>query len=151
MSFGDPKRRNWDDDRRFGYICAGGGSWYSQTLKMLSPGDRVWVKILQVGDLGVGVVTDAVQAANQFTVPTPQGERLAMDLVQQGAFYRETANDPEVSEYFVWARWLDTVDVEHPFNELGLFGNQNTDCQPRTPKWRHTVERLKRVFKDWDA
>lgn len=97
MPFGDPKRRNWDDARRFGYICAGGGSWYSQTLKMLSPGDRVWVKILQVGDVGVGVVTDAVQVANQFTMPTPQGEHLAMDLVQHGAIYRETANDPEVS------------------------------------------------------
>ena len=149
VSFGDPKRRNWDDARRFGYICAGGGSWYSQTLKMLSPGDRVWVKIPQVGYVGVGVVTDAVQAASQFTVPTPQGERLAMDLVQHGAIYREAANDPEMSEYFVRVRWLDTVDAEHAFNEVGLFGLQHTVCQPRTPKWRHTVERLKTVFKDW--
>ena len=30
--------------------------------------------------------------------------------------------------------------------EVGLFGNQNTVCQPTTPKWRHTVERLKQVF-----
>jgi hypothetical protein len=32
---------------------------------------------------------------------------------------------------------------------VGLFGNQNTVCQPRAAKWRHTVERLRSVFKGW--
>lgn len=49
VSFGDATSRNWDDARRYGYISAGGGSWYSQTLKMLSPGDRVWVNIPKTG------------------------------------------------------------------------------------------------------
>jgi len=43
-------------------------------------------------------------------------------------------------------RWLKTVPVEQAFNEIGLFGNQNTVCKPRTPKWRTTVERLRQVF-----
>ena len=42
------------------------------------------------------------------------------------------------------------AQLGHAFNEVGLFGNQNTVCQPRATKWRHTVERLKGVFPHWD-
>ena len=61
-----------------------------------------------------------------------------------------TADDLERAEYFVSVKWLDTVPVSAAFKEVGLFGNQNSACQPQTPKWRHTVERLKTSFKHWD-
>jgi hypothetical protein len=41
--------------------------------------------------------------------------------------------------------------LEKAVNQVGLFGNQNTVCAPRTPKWRHTVERLKEAFPRYDA
>ncbi len=63
--------------------------------------------------------------------------------------YRLTAEDPERAEYFVRVRWLDTVPENKAVNEVGLFGNQNTVCQPTTPKWRHTVDRLKAAFPGW--
>jgi hypothetical protein len=40
-------------------------------------------------------------------------------------------------------QWIQTAPKEQAFWELGLFGNQNTICQPTTPKWQFTVERLK--------
>jgi hypothetical protein len=43
VSFGGG--RSWEDAQKYGFVSAGGGSWYTQTLKQLSPGDRVWVKI----------------------------------------------------------------------------------------------------------
>lgn len=46
-------------------------------------------------------------------------------------------------------KWLNAVPANQAINEVGLFGNQNTVCQPTTPKWRHTVERLKTVFGNW--
>ena len=46
--------------------------------------------------------------------------------------------------------WLDIVPESKAINEVGLFGNQNTVCQPTTPKGRHTVERLKTYFPKWD-
>ena len=52
VSFGDATSRSWEDARKYGYISAGGGTWYSQTLKMLSPGDRVWVNIPREGLCG---------------------------------------------------------------------------------------------------
>ena len=37
--------RSWDVATRFGFISGGGGLFYSGTLQMLSPDDRVWVNI----------------------------------------------------------------------------------------------------------
>jgi hypothetical protein len=55
-------------------------------------------------------------------------------------------DDPEKIEFFVPVEWADTVPLDRAINDLGLFGNQNTVCAPRTPKWRHTIERLKQAF-----
>jgi len=44
-SFGHDKDRNWEDARELGFISAGGGAWYSRTLELLAPGDRVWEKV----------------------------------------------------------------------------------------------------------
>lgn len=109
----------------------------------------MWVKVPRIGYVGVGEVTAGVQPASEFTVPTETGDQLAMDVVKHGEKYRATANDPDLAEHFVRVKWLDTGDSQKAFNEVGLFGNQNTVCQPMTPKWRHTVERLKAVFPKW--
>lgn len=146
VSFGDERSRSWDDAVCYGYISGGGGSWYSKTLRQLNPGDRVWVNIPGRGYVGVGQVLEAVQPASDFCVHTDTGEHLAMDVLKHGDQYKATADDPELSEYFVRVKWFHTVPAAKAFNELGLFGNQNTVCQPTTPKWRHTVERLKSVF-----
>jgi hypothetical protein len=53
-------------------------------------------------------------------------------------------------EYFVPVEWAHTVPLDKAVNEIGLFGNQNTVCAPKTPKWRHTIERLKVAFRDYN-
>ena len=150
VSFGDMSSRSWEDARQYGFISAGGGSWYSQTLKMLSPGDRVWVKVPGIGYVGVGRVTEAVRPGKEFTVPTAEGERPVLDVLKFGERYKKNADDPEKAEYFVRVDWIETVPESKAANEVGLFGNQNTVCQPTTPKWRHTVERLKTYFQKWE-
>jgi hypothetical protein len=149
VSFGGASR-SWEDARKYGFISGGGGSWYSQTLKLLSPGDRVWVKIPKMGYVGVGRVTEAVLPIGAFNVQTPAGERSVLEVLKYADRYKEDADDPDKAEHFVRVAWLDTVPEEKAVNELGLFGNQNTVCQPLTPKWRHTVERLKAHFPGWD-
>lgn len=150
VSFGDTASRSWEDALKYGFISAGGGSWYSQTLKMLSPGDRIWVKIPKIGYVGVGKVIETVQGAKDFRVKTTEGERPALDVLKHGELYRANVEDPARAEYFVRVEWLDKVPLEKAINEVGLFGNQNTVCQPSTPKWRHTVERLKTHFPSWN-
>lgn len=150
VSFGDAQSRSWDDAREYGFISAGGGAWYSQTLKLLSPGDRVWVKIPKTGYVGVGRVSEAVRPVQEFKVMTASGERPALEVLRYADIYRKHMDDPQKAEQFVRVDWLDTVPESKAFNEVGLFGNQNTVCQPSTPKWRHTIERLKTHLRKWD-
>lgn len=151
VSFGDMDSRSWEDARRFGFISAGGGPWYSQTLKLLSPGDRVWVRIPGAGYVGVGRVTEAVQPVGDFTVNVDGVDRPALDVLQHGGLYQQHAGNPELAEYFVRIKWLETRERKQAFHEIGLFGNQNTVCQPTAAKWHHTIERLKSVFTNWDS
>lgn len=89
VSFGDTNSRSWEDAQNYGFISAGGGAWYSQTLKLLSPGDRVWVKIPKTGYVGVGRVTEPVQSVNDFKVKTPEGERPCLDVLQHADLYKK--------------------------------------------------------------
>ena len=145
--FGHSKTRVWDEGRRYGFICAGGGSWYSNTLDLLSIGDRVWVKAPGYGFVGVGEVIGPKAPITEFVIATDEGERPAMDALKGGSYHREFADDPERAEYFLPVRWIYSVAIEDAVNEIGMFGNQNTVCKPTTPKWRTTVERLKERWK----
>lgn len=88
VSYGDMNHRSWEDARKYGFISGGGGSWYSQTLKLLSPGDRVWVKIPKTGYVGVGKVVDSVVPIREFNVQTPTGQKPALDVLTFAEKYR---------------------------------------------------------------
>lgn len=150
-SYGHSETRSWSDAVDYGFICGGGGAWYSKTLQLLSPGDRVWVKVPGNGFVGVGRVTGRSQPASAFTVSTPDGECPILEVAKRGSYHKEFLEDPERCEYFVPVTWLQTVSVEKAIQEIGMFGNQNTVCKPTTPKWRSTVERLKEVFPNFEA
>lgn len=151
-SFGHDESRSWEEAVEYGFICAGGGAWYSGTLNLLSPGDRVWVKVPGVGFVGVGRVRKGTVRAADFELPGPDGTpQPALELLEKGTYHREYVDDPEKSEYFVTVEWADTVPLTDAVNEVGLFGNQNSVCAPKTPKWRHTVERLKMTFPEFDS
>lgn len=141
VSFGADRTRIWDEAVRHGFISGGGGTWYSNSLRMLSPGDRIWVKIPAAGFVGVGRVTGPRIAAKDFLI----GERPALEVLE-GNYHREFVDDPERSEYFVPVEWEKTVPAAQAVQEVGMFGNQNTVCKPVTPKWRSTVDRLKELF-----
>jgi len=150
VSFGDMSCRSWEDAQKYGFVSAGGGSWYSQTLKSLSVGDRIWVNIPKTGYVGVGIVTETVMPFSNFRVQTANGKIPAAQALTHADKYKAYADDAEKSEYFVGVKWLDTVPTAKAVNEVGLFGNQNTVCKPTTTKWRHTVDRLKAAFPAWD-
>lgn len=147
VSFGAGHTRNWEEARRHGFVSAGGGSWYSGTLNLLREGDRIWVKVPGTGFVGVGLVTGQSTPARDFCLASADGEQVpALDLLTGASYHREAVDNLEQCEYFVPVNWLEAVSVDQAFNEIGLFGNQNTVCAPKTPKWRHTVDRLKLAF-----
>ena len=144
VSFGTGER-SWVDAQKYGFISAGGGTWYSNTLKLLSPGDRVWVNIPHTGYVGVGTVRKEVQQAKdvRFSI---DGQQVGFSDLHTEADYLYSSEDPINAEYVVLVDWIKTVPESQAVKEIGFFGNQNSVCRPRDQKWVYTVERLKKVW-----
>jgi hypothetical protein len=119
---------------RFGFISAGGGRWYSRTLRALEPGHRVWAHIPRVGYVGVGNVTAAV-------VPVTETDLLALDL--EAPAMDRGVDDPDRREYVVRVRWQVAWPREDAFWIPGLYANENSVTKLRDP-W--TLQRLCEVF-----
>jgi hypothetical protein len=151
-SFGAGQSRSWSEAMAHGFISAGGGPWYSRTLKLLSVGDRVWVRVPQAGYVGVARVTGEALPAGDFQISSDEGSATALDVLKEADYHRaDAAIDPEQAEWFVPVKWLQAVPLAQAVDEIGLFGNQNSVCRPVTEKWRQTVERLKTSFPAWNS
>ncbi len=142
VNFGADRNRSWEEAQKYGFISADNGTWYTNTLNLLQPGDRIWVQIPKKGFVGVGKVLGTRTALNDFKI---EG-RPAIDVLNAN-YLRDRAQDPDRCEYFVPVEWLSVVDESEAVQEVGLFGNQNTVCRPKTQKWRTTVEFLKERFR----
>lgn len=145
-NYGDDAYRSWEDAKKFGFISAGGGEWFSRTLRLLEPGRRVWVNRPGKGYVGVGIVRSGPIEASEFEVTTKTGNRKYLEVGMVRPEMREAALDPERSDRFVRIEWLATVDEAKAVREPGFFGNQNSAAQPRAASWPQTVARLKIAF-----
>lgn len=137
--------RTWKDARKYGFISAGGGSWYSGTLKRLNVGDKVFAYIPKKGYVGYGLVTDTVTQAKdvKFNI---DGCEIAFSDLENGADYLYKSDEPENAEFVVKIQWIYTVDEDNAVREPGFFANQNSASKPSSPKWIDTVNRLKQIW-----
>jgi hypothetical protein len=143
VSLGEGEHRDWEDCRRYGFVSAGGGRWYTATLEMLKPGARVFACIPQTGYVGVGTVTESAVPISEFRVKLDGTERPILELPLKAANMGEFAGDPERSEYAVRVEWEKTVPAELAVWEKGMFANQNSACKLRNG---FTLERLAERF-----
>jgi len=144
VSYGIDHNRSWRDAVRYGFVSAGGGSWYTKTLAILSPGDRVWVNIPHTGYVGVGEVHDVAVKTSEAKFIVDGQEKNFFDLNLEGNYYK-SEND-ENAEFLVKVKWIKTVEVKKAIKEAGFFGNQNTACRPANDKWIFTIDRLKKAW-----
>jgi len=144
VSFGQDDQRNWDDARTYGFVSAGGGAWYTRTLRQLQRGHRVFVHIPRVGYVGVGKVTSVARRAEEFTVTKEDGSVVpisTMPLKAKDMFHDSGKND--LAETVVGVEWLKIVPLDRAVWENGFFANQNSACKLRS---RFTIERLTERF-----
>ncbi len=147
VSFGQYKDwRQWKDALKYGFISAGGGQWYTKTLGMLNPGDRVWVNIPQIGYVGVGEVTSQPVAVIKAVIVYDGQETEFLKLKLSGKYFDPAIEEDKI-EQIVQVKWLKAVPESLAVKELGFFGNQNTVCRPTSEKWEFTIRRLKEVWK----
>jgi hypothetical protein len=144
VSFGEGERRRWTDAMQHGYIAAGGGSWYSNTLHHMEPNDRIWVNVPGRGYVGVGRVVDKAKPITEFTLPDASGTpRPISEVVAETP---HTDKPDEELEYYVRVDWIKTLPLDEAIKEKGFFGNQNSVAKPKAKRWVHTIDRLKKRF-----
>lgn len=143
VSFGASEFRVWEDAVRYGYISAGGGRWYSQTLYNLEPGHRIWVNIPPKRYVGVGEVIEHAKPMRDFLVNVGGKMVPILDAPHESPLSAMHIDDDTMCEHFVRVRWLATVPVERGYWETGLFANQASACKLRN---RFTLDKLLAKF-----
>src|SRR3990172_7382125 len=56
-----------------------------------------------------------------------------------GHYIRDALGDPDMCEYFVPVKWMQTVPASQALKEPGLAGYRLTVCRPHGEIWSHTV------------
>lgn len=143
VSFGEDAR-SWDDARRYGFVSAGGGLWYSNTLRSLPEGARVFVCIPKTGYVGVGRVTGPAQRFAEALIDMDGEPRRLSDQDLRASYAHPPASDGEdTDEYVVPVTWGRTLDRDGAVWQKGMFANQNSACKLRN---RFTLDTLVTAF-----
>lgn len=136
ISFGDDAERSWDDAREHGFVSAGGGEWYSRSLRSVPEGARVWTCIPKLGYVGVGTVTGPPQRF--LDSPFAQIPELVAPYVHPNG----------EDEWVLPVSWIATLPKSQAVWQKGMFANQNSGARLRNS---YTLEVLHSAFPDVDA
>ncbi len=136
---GQSESRSWEDMRRYGFLAAGGGKYYSDFLSKLSPDDRVCAYQKQYGYVGFGIVTASSVPVRDFVV---NGKPILGQPLDCPGMAHDAEN-LDLSEYLVGINWRKTVPLSEAKTFPGVFANQNIVCKLRDTA---TVEFVKRKF-----
>ncbi len=118
--------RSWEDAVNYGFVSAGGGRWYSQTLRNLPGGARVFVNIPGAGYVGIGEVVGGAQRFDAATVEVGGVERL-LSTQPLVATYRHGGDESDdVAEWVVPVQWEVTRPQTQAFWVKGMRANQNS-------------------------
>lgn len=142
VSFGEEiGSRMWEDARRFGFVSAGGGEWFSRTLKNLPIGARVFACVPKSGYVGIGIVTGSAVRFSEAVVTFDREETKLADLPLVGNYLKEPSGDSdETAEYAVPVEWVATRPVSGAIWKTGMFANQNSACKLSKQFTIETVE-----------
>lgn len=141
VNVGESAHRNWDDNRKYDFIGAGQGEWFSSALERLAKGDEILTYMKGKGYVGYGVVTQEAVMIKDFLVEE-EGKRL-LDVDLEAPHADENSDDPELSEYVVGVDWIKTFPREEAKTFKGIFANPHITCKLRD---QATVEFLEREF-----
>ncbi|MCK4468341.1 MAG: hypothetical protein KAU60_08315, partial [Desulfobacterales bacterium] len=142
VNVGEGVHRTWEDNRKYGFIGAGQGKWYSDALKRLTVGDKIYAYMKGLGYVGFGEVTHKAVMIKDFIVPEFNKSLLELELKAERP--QRNSDDEDLSEWVVGVKWIKTVSRQHAKTFVGVFANQNVVC-----KLRHE-QTLRFVQKEFD-
>ncbi|WP_289020118.1 endonuclease NucS domain-containing protein [uncultured Ornithinimicrobium sp.] len=132
VNFGEGDSRVWEDGRKYGFISAGGGEWYSRTLRNLPVDARVNVYLPQKGYVAVGTTLRDAARVDQAEVLHDGRWQLLTELPTEGSYRHEGIDDgTDRAEYVVPVEWEVAVPAHQAYREPGLFASQHSACKLR--------------------
>ena len=135
----------WLIANKYGFLNAGGGSWYWKPLGNLTPGKRVFAYVAGAGYVGIGRVTGLMMPARDAEVEVNGQFQPLLDQPEPRAAWGEIAasDDPELTEKVVPVEWLAKRPIEEAVWEKGLFASQLIVCKLRD---EHTIKTVESAF-----
>lgn len=135
----------WPACATYGFVGAGGGSWYSKPLHNLEPGHRVFAYVGQAGYVGVGEVMGRVQPLRTLEVVKEGKTVRVIDQpdIHPNVLAGALSDDPDLTEYAVPVRWFEARSVDDAVRAPGLFASQLSACRLRDER---TLEVLTKEF-----
>ena len=144
VSFGHGPHRSWEDARKYGFVSAGQGEWYSRTLDNLFVGARIFVNVPEEGYVGVGEVETEKTPVTDFEVINENGDTVdILNADLDAEQMDENAGDIKNQEYLVGVDWKETRQIKDAYWKTGMYANQNTVTKLRN---QFTLERLYEEF-----
>ncbi len=144
ISFGGELGRQWEDARKHGFVSAGGGRFYTQTVRALPVGARVWVNLPGTGYVAVGTT---LAPAERFEVVEVKAGEQWVSLREQalvGDYRDDGSRDDDDAEWVVPVAWIDARLESDAYWIKGMFGSQHSACKLRQ---EFTLERLSAHFR----
>ena len=132
VNVGECIYRTWDDCVKYGFMSAGQGTVYSNALKKLEMGSKIYAYISGHGYVGVGSVTSKAVPIKDFTVGLAHTPLLNLPLKAENP--DENKDDPALSEWVIGVNWHQTVDKEDALRFVGAFANPQVVCKLRHRK-----------------
>jgi len=152
VSFGDGHQRDWEDARKLGFVAAGGGAWYTKTLRGVPIGSRVFAYISKGngvgGYVGYGEVTGEPRMAKDFIVEADDGTQRPITEVARVDMTRGGTTDPDMAEWLLPVRWIKDVARDQAIKDSDFFANQNSAVRLTHG---YTLKRLRDAFEVEDA
>ncbi|SIS12217.1 endonuclease NucS domain-containing protein [Williamsia sterculiae] len=145
VSFGEePGGRVWDDAVKYGFVSAGGGEWFSRTLKNLPIGARVFANIPKSGYVGVGTVVGGATRFDKAEIEI-DGVPTSLSTVPLSGNYRNPgdADSDALAEFVVPVEWQAVKPRSEGVWKTGMFANQNSACHLRS---QFTIDQLSLAF-----
>lgn len=143
VSLGEYDDADWDDCRKYGFITASGGKWYTQSLDNLFVGARVFVNIPKKGFVGVGIVMNKSQTVDTFMVEHDGKQIPILQAPLQAKDMSNNLGDKDLCCNLVRVKWLKTNPRDDAYWGKGLFASQHSACKLRQAL---TISRLTEHF-----
>ncbi|MBP2132215.1 hypothetical protein J2128_000136 [Methanomicrobium sp. W14] len=133
----------WEDTKKYGFVSAGGGIWYSKTMKNLFPGARIFAMIPKKGYLGVAKVLEESVPIKDFLVRKGNKEVPILEVPLKCENIKNNWDNPDSCEYLVRVEWLKILPDDQPYWVKGLSANQNSAFKLRN---KFTLDKLTEHF-----